>query len=286
MIEGQGLELVLGEDPGDLALEGEVEGEPAAAGVGQEHPSRLEVTPEPGRLVVGPVELVVTGHVQERIAHGLRVLGPDVHLLELDGQRRVIAHVLQQVMDRGGVGIPVAVVDELGEDEIIAAGDVGFMVDLGAAEEPAELIAPQQVGHVIGADLSRLIDDDPEAAGMVVAVPAAGQVGRRIDHGRPASDGDPLEAGCVFITRAIRLLIREVAQLVIGREQGIVRGQLTQGAVRKDRLHRATERLVEVFPAAAGVSDDHPPVQDVTGQRIADVLGDGERIVPGEEQGG
>ena len=122
VIEGQGLELVLGEDPGDLALEGEVEGEPAAAGVGQEHPSRLEVTPEPGRFVVGPVELVVTGHVQERIAHGLRVLGPDVHLLELDGQRRVVAHVLQQVMDRRGVGVPVAVVDELGEDEIVAAG--------------------------------------------------------------------------------------------------------------------------------------------------------------------
>ena len=105
-------------------------------------------------------------------------LGCTLTFLNLMVKRRVVADVLEQVVDRRGVGVPVAVVDELGEDEIVAAGGVGLVVDLGAAEEPAELVAAQQVGDVVGPDLPGLVDHHPQAARMVVAVPAAGQVAR------------------------------------------------------------------------------------------------------------
>ena len=172
-----------------------MEGHSPAAGVGQEHSAGLQVVLEPGPLLVGPVELVVPRHVEQGIAHGLGVLGPHAHLLELDGQGRVVPDVLEQVVNGRRIGVPVAVVHELGEDEIVAAGRVGLVVDLGAAQEPAELVAAQQVSHVVGADLAGLVDHNPQAARVVVAVPAAGQVDRRVDDGRAAADVMPSRQG-------------------------------------------------------------------------------------------
>ena len=43
-------------------------------------------------------------------------------------------------------------------------------------------------------DLPGLVDHHPRAAGMLVAVPAAGQIAGREDHARAAAEIDPFQA--------------------------------------------------------------------------------------------
>ncbi len=124
--------------------------QPATAGIGEKHPARFEVAAKPRRFFVGPVEIVMPGHIQKRIAHGLGLLGPNAYFFEFDRQRRVVAYVFEKVMDGRRIRVPVTVVHELGKDEIVAAGSVGFVVDLGRAQKSSELVAAQQVGDVIG----------------------------------------------------------------------------------------------------------------------------------------
>ena len=95
----------------------------------------------------------------------------------------------------------------------------GEEVDLRRAEEPAKLERAEDIGDQIGPDLPGLFDDDAGAARVLVPVPAAGQVPRgREDHARAAAEVDPFEAGRLAERRAVSPLVRQVAQLVVGRE--------------------------------------------------------------------
>ena len=155
------------------------------------------------------------GDVKQRIGRRLRVLQADVLALELHFQRRVVPGEFQQIVHARRIGIPIAVVDDLGEDEIVAAGGRGLVIDLRRTQEPAQLERAEDVGDQVRADLPGLVDHHARAARMLVAVPAAGQIARRKDHARAAAEVDPFQARSFDEGRAVALLVRQIAQLVV-----------------------------------------------------------------------
>ena len=120
---------------------------------------------------------------------------------------------------------------------------------------------------------------------VIVAVPAACEVGRRVDHGGAATHAQALEAGSGLVACAVSLLVGEVAQLVIRRKDRVVGRERAHRPVGENGLDLAAERVVEIFPAAASVADDHAAVEHVAGQPLPHLVAEVEAVVPGEEQG-
>ena len=132
--------------------------------------------------------------------------------------------------------------------------------------------------------LPGLVDHHADAAGMLVAVPAAGQVARRKDHARPAAEVDPLQAGRLAERRAVAPLVRQLAELVVGREDRLLGQHFPQRPRGKDQLDLAAEAVGEIVPAATGVAEDRAAVHHVAGQLLPDFVGELELVVPGQQQ--
>ena len=178
----------------------------------------------------------------------------------------MVAGVFQQVVDCRRIGVPIALVDQLGEHQIVAGGGGRLVIDLRGAEEPPKLETAEDIRNDVGTQLPGLGNYHAEAAGVLVAVPAAGQVARREDHAGAAAEVDPFEAGRPAEGRAIALLVGQVAELVVRRIDRFLGQHGVQGAAGEDQFNLAAERLGEIVPAATGVGNDCAAVHYVAGQ--------------------
>ena len=59
-----------------------------------------------------------------------------------------------------------------------------------------------------------------------------------------------------------------------------------QWPIREHHRHLLAEAVAECGPAAASVADEHPAVVDVPGQLLALSVGEAERVVGADQQGG
>ena len=284
MFGRQAFEPVFGQRLGDLTAERQIESHPAATGVGQQQPARLQIAPQHGGVLVRPGKLPVPGHVQQRIPGHPRVFQADVLAFELHFHRRVVADVLQKIMHRRRIGIPIAVVDQLREHQVVATGGGRLVIDLRAAQETPKLERAEDIRNQIRPKLPGLVDDNACAARMIVPVPTARHVARRKDHARATAEIDPFETGRLDKRRSVPFLIGQIAQFVIGRVDRLLGQHLAQGAAGKYQLDFTPERLGEIVPAAAGVADDRPAVEHVPREILPNLVVERELVVPGEQQ--
>ena len=119
---------------------------------------------------------------------------------------------------------------------------------------------------------------------MFVPVPAARQIARRKNHARAAAEINSFQAGRLGKGRAVALLVRQVAQLVIARVDRLLRQHFAQRPAGENQVDLAPKRFGKILPTAAGVADDRPAVHDVPGEPLADVVAQLELIVTGEKQ--
>ena len=91
-----GLQVVLREHAPKLAAEGHIEVGAATAGVGQQDAAVAEVAAQGRHFLVGEHEVVVAGHVQDRMDEGVGLSQVHVRPFELHFHGRLGGHVLQQ----------------------------------------------------------------------------------------------------------------------------------------------------------------------------------------------
>ena len=122
MLGRQLFERFSGQHFRNLVAKGGIEGQTAAAGVGQQQPAGFEILFQRLRIVFAKSEFVMAREVKQRIGGRLRVFRADLLAFEFHFQGGVIAGEFQQIVNAGRIGVPIAVVDELGEHEIVARG--------------------------------------------------------------------------------------------------------------------------------------------------------------------
>ena len=99
MVGRKVFQVLVGQHATQFATESRVESQSAAAGIGKQQPPRLQVAPQPLDLRVLETEIVMAGHVQQRMTERLPVGQPHVLPLELHVHGAALAGGLQQVVN-------------------------------------------------------------------------------------------------------------------------------------------------------------------------------------------
>ena len=190
VVGGKGFELCAGEDFFDHGAEGAVEGLGAHGGFGEEDAAGVEVVGEAFLFFVGEVEFAEAGHVEDGLLEDVEVVEGDDFAFELDVEGGVFVDEFEEGGEAVGGGVPVAAVHQLGDDELVARGHVGLVVDLGDFEGAGVFVVGEDVGEHVGAEFEgvALVVERAAFDGLGVGVPAPGDIDGGIDDGGAAAD--------------------------------------------------------------------------------------------------
>ena len=274
-VQRQQLQFIVRQDTGDLAAKGSVEGCSPGRGVGDEHPAAAKVLPQPDHLRVGQVEVSKPRHDKHGIVKQCVIVEVDQVAPELYIEGSVALKVLHQVYQGVRRRIPVAVVDDLCDDELVPRG-VGL---LGVQFVYAPRAGVLEVGQ-------RDRDDvDSEARGvflmieraavnrMVNHVPPTVEVDRGEDYGWPAAQVDGLQVRRDSLERVAVLAEPHLPDLVVGVEQRRVGVDSCELSPRQNGGNPRAGRVHELLAAALGMHDQCAAIVKVTLKMIDQHVG-------------
>jgi hypothetical protein len=270
----------------------------ARAVVDEQEAAGLQVVLQRRPLLGAELRVAEAGQIQERVRRQLSLRRVNIFEVEVDRQRRIAGQLAQPLVAAVRVGVPVALVAQLGERELLPATDLRPLQLVRHRLHLGHLPQRGDVADDVHAQADGVAGDHGPAARRAghtllrrrrpELVPAAAHVGRR-EHDRGARAQvhaedlrRPLARPCVPLGH---VEIMHVGVPVERPEDRVVHLQHVEGAVGEHCPDLVAERLRERRAAQRGVADQGAAVDQVLPQRGPLVVAEAELLVARQVQG-